>query len=53
MGVLTSLPKPAQRVLLRPEIASFLVKISSTSKTCDMSDICDLLRVVFMHARDR
>lgn len=29
MGVLSSLPKPAQKLLLRPETASFLAKISS------------------------
>jgi hypothetical protein len=40
---LTSLPKPAQGLLLRPEIASFLVKISLTSKTGDKSDIVPLL----------
>ncbi len=31
--ILTSLPKPAQELFLRPEIASFLVKISFTSKS--------------------
>jgi len=37
-GVLTSLPKPAQGMLLRPEIAIFLMKISFLSKTFDKSD---------------
>ena len=41
-GVLTNLLKPTQRLFLRPEIASFLVKISSTSKTCNMSDRSEL-----------
>jgi len=39
---LTNLLKPTQRLFLRPEIASFLVKISSTSKTCNMSDRSEL-----------
>ena len=37
-GVLTRLSKSAQGLLLKPEIASFLVKISSPSKVGDMSD---------------
>ena len=33
--------KPVRGLLLRPVIASILVKILSASKTCDMSDIFD------------
>ncbi len=36
------MPKPAQGLLLRPEIASIQVKISSTFKTFDMSDRSEL-----------
>ena len=35
---MTSLPKPAQGLLLRPEIASIQVKISADLRTYDKSD---------------